>query len=125
MGGFSNLEPSDESVQFSQIYGAMQGSSLFITVATSVLATFVIGSQIYSVTSPNRHTRRRYEHIFEIIVQSSALYSLSILVQAVTNLSANEDSHLGGSAALNASVYASAITVITTVFCSIILSINC
>ena len=63
----------------------------------------------------NNRARRRYRHIIEITIQSSALYTLSMLGNAVTILITNGSVNLDGSAVINAGVYLDALTIITTV----------
>jgi len=68
-------------------YNLLLGITLLVTAVTSVTATFVIGIEIYTSTILNRRARKRYTHIIEIVAQSSALYSLAILFQAIESLS--------------------------------------
>jgi len=69
----------------------MQGSYYWITAATNSIATFMIGHQIYSSTRGNSRARRRYRHIFEIALQSSAAYSLTMLATAIINILAGSN----------------------------------
>ena len=115
MAGLSNLVLADETIEFGHQYNAVQGSGMCVTVATSVLATFVIGARIYSSTAMNHRARRRYKHIVEIIVQSSALYSLCILLAAVADLVDNESPSGLNSRSYGASAYTATISFISTV----------
>jgi len=95
----------------------MQGSSFVVTAATSMISTFVIGIHIYSSTNLISRIRRRYTYIIEILVQSSVLYSLSILALAIADFVDNGDLTLTGSSVFNAEAYTSAIALISTVCC--------
>ncbi|KAF9555562.1 hypothetical protein CPC08DRAFT_125367 [Agrocybe pediades] len=57
-----------------------------VTVVTSLSTTFIICRHIYtySSTSQDRHSRRRYRYIIDILVQSSALYTTSVLLGAIS-----------------------------------------
>jgi len=64
--------------QFNILSGCLAG----VTVITSLLGTFIIGYHVYSSsTSPTR--RREYKHIIDVVVQSSAMYSITLLVIAI------------------------------------------
>ncbi|KAF4615088.1 hypothetical protein D9613_003287 [Agrocybe pediades] len=54
-----------------------------VAVATSLSATFIICQHIYSNTSQDRRSRQRYKHIVDILVQSSVLYTTSVLLGAI------------------------------------------
>jgi len=99
-------------------YNVLQGISMLVTVVTSVLATSIIGARIYASTAMSHGARRRYMHIVDIIAQSSALYSLSIAVDAVTALLNNGRISSMSSMVLNAGFYANTIATITPV-CSL------
>jgi len=68
------------------MFNILQGCSLCMTTVTSMVTTLLIGAQVYSSTSLNPRARRRYKPIIEIMLQSSALYSLAILTQAIVTL---------------------------------------
>lgn len=70
----------------SRMFNILQGCSLCMTTVTSMVTTLLIGAQVYSSTSLNPRARRRYKPIIEIMLQSSALYSLAILTQAIVTL---------------------------------------
>ena len=119
-----NFDPGDETDQFTHRYNIVQGTTSCVTVATSILATFIIGAQIYASTTMNRQARKRYKHIIEIIIQSSALYSFSILIGAVTALIGdNATITTSDSVIFNADIYAAAIGGFTTVYSLFIFSL--
>jgi len=123
IGGIIYLDPSDGTNELVQKFNILQGIALCVTVLTSVSATFVIGAQIYASTAVNHQARRRYKHVIEIIIQSSALYSISLLITAIISL-INTNAKIAALQSvllnLDAGVYANAISSFTTV-CSIIL----
>ena len=110
--------PGHDTIQFSRVFNIIQGTSFCITAITSLSATAVISGLIYSSTSLNRRARQRYTHIIEIMIQSSALYSLALLVQAVTALINDGSVDAIGSKQYNANFYSSTVALITTV-CSL------
>ena len=115
----SNFVPGDETIDFVSRLNVVQGTTLCVTVATSVVATLVIGVRIYTSTARNHQARERYKHIVEIIVQSSALYSISLLISAVNTLCDNSgDLTASQSVAFNADSYAYGIAAVATVYSS-------
>ncbi|KAF9550057.1 hypothetical protein CPC08DRAFT_755197 [Agrocybe pediades] len=63
------------------------GGSMLSTVSlTNLIMTFIICYRIYSKTFRHRQLPGRYKHIISILIQSSAIYSFSSLLSAVTNL---------------------------------------
>lgn len=115
MNGLGYFYPRDETVKFARQYNIFEGTTLCVTAATSVIATFVIGAQIYTSTNLNTRARKRYAHITEILVQSSALYSLSIVGQAIVTL-IDEGTFNGiSSKLLNAGVYTYSVSCLTAV----------
>jgi len=117
MAGLLHLYNGNKAEEFTQKYNIVQGTNSYVAVATSVLATFVIGAQIYTSTTTNHQARRRYTHIIEIIIQSSALYSFSILITAITALVGDNSTFTASDSVIfNADTYASAIAAFTTVY---------
>jgi len=98
-------------------YNLLLGITLLITAVTSVAATFVIGMEIYTSTILNLRTRKRYTHIIEIVAQSSAIYSLAILFQAIESLCLYGYRNQGSSISVlsNLEYYTAGIMTFTTV----------
>lgn len=63
----------------------------------------------------NRRSRRRYTYIIEITIQSSALYTLALLVQAITGFTFNDSLKFPSSTVLNAALYTDVVAWIMTV----------
>ncbi|KAF9560022.1 hypothetical protein CPC08DRAFT_762946 [Agrocybe pediades] len=62
-------------------------SAMFVTIAaTSVVATFIICWHIYEHTTPGTFSRKRYQNVINALIQSSAMYSVIVVVQAVLGL---------------------------------------
>lgn len=61
------------------IFNVVDGTLGAVTAVTSVLATLMIGYRIYSVTKANGRFTNKYKRIVDILVQSSLMYSLSII----------------------------------------------
>uniref|UniRef100_A0A8H7XXB6 Uncharacterized protein n=1 Tax=Psilocybe cubensis TaxID=181762 RepID=A0A8H7XXB6_PSICU len=76
----------------------MNSAVFFISLGTTSMATLLIGYRIYPVVNNTSRSRTRYKQIITIIVESSALYSLCLLFEALsTEISAlgDIDSPLG------------------------------
>ncbi|KAF9536221.1 hypothetical protein CPC08DRAFT_771668 [Agrocybe pediades] len=57
---------------------------MFVSVAaTSVMVTFIICRQVYAHTKPGSRSRRRYRNVIDTLIQSSALYSGVLVIEAV------------------------------------------
>jgi len=123
MDGIYMFDPSHQTARFAQQANILQGTSIFVTAATSILATFLIGAHIYQSTSMNSRARRRYTSIVDIITQSSALYSFSLLAQAILGLVTNSTFGFTGSTLLNANTYTYEIATMTTVCSSMLASL--
>lgn len=83
------------------------------------MATVVIGTHIHFSTRFNPWARRRYTHITEIIVQSSALYTLAMLCQAIANLANGANLNEMTSTLYDTGAYLGALITIITVSRSI------
>jgi len=112
--GLFHFVQEDSTIQWAQWFNIIQGISFCTTAATSVLATSIIAATIHRSNMNNR-ARRRYRHIIEISIQSSALYTLSVLGAAVTTLIDNGNLNSDGSTLFNAEIYSDIFTEITTV----------
>lgn len=58
-------------------------SATLVSLSTTVASTFLISYRIYSIGRQDGGSVRRFRHILEIVVESSAVYSLSSVVAAV------------------------------------------
>jgi len=121
--GLLEFFPGDETHAFTHQFNVIEGTSLCMTVLTSVLATFVIGAQIYLSTAMNHQARKRYKHLMEIIIQSSALYSLSTLLSAIITLSV-ANSSVTKPVLIEAGQYTTTISSFSTVSSLSFLSMN-
>ncbi|KAF9536681.1 hypothetical protein CPC08DRAFT_717786 [Agrocybe pediades] len=61
----------------------LEGAVLVSVAVTSLAATFIICRQVYMHTKPGSRSRRRYRKVIDALIQSSALYSSVIVVEAV------------------------------------------
>ncbi|KAF9554616.1 hypothetical protein CPC08DRAFT_821600 [Agrocybe pediades] len=77
------LKPGFRTAQNNRLANRIGGTLFAFVAATSLSATFVICYHIYVKTSLDRRSRRRYQHILDILVQSSSVYSVSVLVIAI------------------------------------------
>ncbi|PPQ82444.1 hypothetical protein CVT25_007242, partial [Psilocybe cyanescens] len=66
------------------LYNNTTSALTFVSLGTTVIATFIIGYRIYSV-SQRRDTssRRLFNHIATIIIESAAAYSMVLLLDAI------------------------------------------
>ncbi|KDR79663.1 hypothetical protein GALMADRAFT_137452 [Galerina marginata CBS 339.88] len=71
---------TDEGVRVQTL---VQLTLFCVSLATSIAATLLIGVRIHSVS---KRSRRRFRHVIEIVVQSSAIYSLALIFQVACNV---------------------------------------
>jgi len=106
---------SEGNIELVRLYKVLQGATFLLTAVISITASLVIGAQIYSLTTENHRARRQYTHIIEIIIQSSALYSLALVCLAIETLIKAVGRDDGQIVLLNAEIYIEAIAMFTTV----------
>lgn len=70
----------------SRIFDAILSTANFISVGTTMVGTFLISYRIYSVRKHTGNSVQRFRHILEIVIESSAMYSLSLLVEAIAEI---------------------------------------
>jgi len=102
-------------MDFDRLYNIWLGITFLLTAVTSTTASLVIGAHIFSSTAANIRARRRYTHITEIIMQSSALYSIAILCQAIEALVNRGINSHAGIVLINAEIYTGTMATFTTV----------
>jgi len=122
--GLALFVPTHLTYQFARQINIIQGTSFCTTAATSLLATFIIGAEIHRSTTFNTVARRRYRYIMEITIQSSTMYTLAIVGNAVLVLINNSDLDLTGSTLLNAGSYFQVLLIVTTVSYSLNLALR-
>ncbi|KAF9542234.1 hypothetical protein CPC08DRAFT_824285 [Agrocybe pediades] len=61
----------------------LDGAMYVSVAATSLAATYIICGQVYTHTKPGSRSRRRYRNVIDALIQSSALYSSVIVIEAV------------------------------------------
>jgi len=62
----------------------LNGSFSVVVAVTSISATSLICIRILSATKEEVRARARYQHILHMLIQSSLLYTLSIIVYAIS-----------------------------------------
>ncbi|KAF9559278.1 hypothetical protein CPC08DRAFT_818828 [Agrocybe pediades] len=66
---------------------AILAGVMYVSIAaTSLTATFMICRQVYTHTKPGSRSRRRYRNVIDASIQSSALYSIVLVVHAILNI---------------------------------------
>ncbi|KDR70457.1 hypothetical protein GALMADRAFT_144743 [Galerina marginata CBS 339.88] len=78
----SNLSP-----KAAVLYDNLEAAAFFISAINSILISFLIAYRIYSVSSSPSHVSKstgRFNYVIDIVLQSAAAYSLSLLVNAIT-----------------------------------------
>ncbi|KAF4619509.1 hypothetical protein D9613_004636 [Agrocybe pediades] len=66
-----------------EIYNRVEAAMFFVAAATSFVATVTICHQIYKHTSPGSQSRKRYRYVIRSLTESSAIYSVSVLIEAI------------------------------------------
>jgi len=91
--------------------------ALYVSMAaTSITATFIISRCIYLQTTrvSSKHSRKRYKSIVDILIQSSALYTSSLIVGTVANF-LNSGSTLASITPIILGNYSDALVLVFTV----------
>ncbi|KDR81224.1 hypothetical protein GALMADRAFT_136254 [Galerina marginata CBS 339.88] len=73
------LHPKDP-----QIINNLDGAGYFVSAATSLLTTLLIAYRIHFIFRHDGASRGRFKHLIEILIQSSAVYSLTLLMNAIS-----------------------------------------
>ena len=121
---FYSNHPGLETIARGKQFDIIQASAGLVTALTSVLASGIIVYRIYSSTSINQTARKRYRHIIDIMIQSSAVYTLSNIAQSTCNFINTANITLLPIQAANltaASNYVTAVTIFTTMSSHVIL----
>ena len=72
------------SIQQSMILDDLLASGYFSSFACTISSTLLIVYQIYnSLLNRDNHSKKRFIHIVDVLVQSAAVYSLTLLVAAI------------------------------------------
>jgi len=85
--GLYSCKTCQRTTSQSRKFNFISGSWSIISAVTSVLATLLIGYQIFSSTKHDKRSRKRYGHIFKILIHSSAIYSIVIVADAICAIS--------------------------------------
>ncbi|KAF9569065.1 hypothetical protein CPC08DRAFT_813227 [Agrocybe pediades] len=83
------LRPELETHQLILVSDYLDGASFISVAATSLVATFMICYQIYSRTTPGSGARRLYRHIVDALVQSSCVYTVTVILLAIVDFLVN------------------------------------
>ena len=72
------------SIQQEQILDDLLASGYFSSFACTISSTLLIVYRIYnSVSNQGNHSKKRFMHIVDALVQSATVYSLALLVAAI------------------------------------------
>jgi len=85
------FNPSITTPSLSRRFNLISGSLSCVSSFTSIFSTLTIGYLIYSSTRHDKRSRRRYTHIIEILIQSSAFYSFTTTAVAVCAFGTTND----------------------------------
>ncbi|KAF4611172.1 hypothetical protein D9613_007340 [Agrocybe pediades] len=110
----NNTNIDDHSDAHTRLVNKVTGSLSALVAATSVFATVTITYCIVTATSQDKYARKRYMRIADIVLQSSAVYSLSAVGLAVLALVPSESVDI--IAGFSGYFYLSALTSIFTGF---------
>ncbi len=66
------------------ILNELIASGYFSSFASTISSTLLIVYRIYnSLSNQDNHSKKRYLHIVDVLVQSAAVYSLALMVAAI------------------------------------------
>ncbi|KAF9540038.1 hypothetical protein CPC08DRAFT_770875 [Agrocybe pediades] len=66
-----------------EIYNRLSAGAKIVVVLTSLLSTGIICMQIWRHTSPRSRSRKHYKAIINALIQSSAIYTVTVLLDAI------------------------------------------
>lgn len=112
--GLSAFDFGSDSHRLARKANILTGTLFASVVATSITATFVICHHIYKSTTLNVRARRRYKHIVDILVQSSVMYTISVILVTICNF-LDTGNVLSSVDAIVLEEYAQSISVVMTV----------
>jgi len=72
------------SEQYIATINAVISAQQFVSVAASLVTTLLIVFKVHSVTRANGGSVLRFKSILDVVIQSSAVYSLAIMMQAIS-----------------------------------------
>ena len=69
------------------IQNCLLASGYFLSFSCTISSTLLIVYRIYNyIPNWDNHIKKRFMHIVDVLVQSSAAYSLALLVAAIANI---------------------------------------
>ncbi|KAF9552668.1 hypothetical protein CPC08DRAFT_768127 [Agrocybe pediades] len=83
--GLIDAKPELKTIQTAKIYNRLSAAANIGVVATSLFSTGIICLQIWRHTSPSSWSRKHYKAIINVLIQSSAIYTVTVLFQAILN----------------------------------------
>jgi len=78
------MSPDDDGTEGSK-FNIINGSLAVVIAATSLIATSIIAYRIDSATAYDVKAKHRYKHIVEMLLQSSVIYSVTMIVVAIVD----------------------------------------
>ncbi|KAF9551543.1 hypothetical protein CPC08DRAFT_768702 [Agrocybe pediades] len=78
-----NAKPGFETLQTDEISNRLDAATYVVVAATSFVSTGVICLQIWRQTTLSSRSRKHYRTIINALVESSALYTVTVLLLAV------------------------------------------
>jgi len=94
-GSLVNTVPAFQTPARARQANYISGAMLSTVAATSLVSTVMICLHIYSSTTHDRRSRKRYKHIIDAMVQSSAVYTtvaIATMIVVLLNTGAAETS---------------------------------
>ncbi|KAF9549367.1 hypothetical protein CPC08DRAFT_769094 [Agrocybe pediades] len=80
-----NAKSDLDTVQATEIYNRLSATTSIAVVLTSLFSTGIICLQIWQHISPSSRSRKHYKAIISALIQSSAIYTVTVLLQAILN----------------------------------------
>jgi hypothetical protein len=79
------------SVATAKAFNDLLSVAFFISFATTLTTTTLIAYRIHSASKNGGFPRRRFKHAIDIVVQSGAVYALTLLATAISGIGAGDD----------------------------------
>ncbi|KAF9553203.1 hypothetical protein CPC08DRAFT_788271 [Agrocybe pediades] len=84
-----NNKPGFKSLQTVQIFNHLDAAMLIAVAATSLVSTILICLRIWQHTTPRSTSRKRFRTVINALIQSSGIYSATVLLLAILGFLTN------------------------------------
>ncbi|KAF9542128.1 hypothetical protein CPC08DRAFT_756085 [Agrocybe pediades] len=87
----ANTKSEIITTQTAEVFNRLSAAANIAVVLTSLFSTGIICLQIWRHTSPSSRSRKHYKAIINALIQSSAIYTVAVLFEAILDFIDNGD----------------------------------